>query len=202
VIEPKDGLIGQFYNRYLAELVDDEIRPWQLRGGSAAALGLTPDHLRFFESAKAWGDAFFETSQPSPEFALELSVVAWGGDLAELEFSLGRRLVSFKKGGVGAAQRMTWPGPEPSAGVTVSVKEEDKGILHRPKLATFRQAGSWGFFKLINRGGFRPLGAGETVRFNIETDIGSVFMSMKMVSDKNPFTLLKREGGIKCPSSF
>lgn len=185
------GLMSQFFNAHLANLVDQSGRTWHWREDVEFAKTLSNDALRQFQRAAQIRDAFF-ASGAGPKVDFFVQPVTLSPDALGVTLDVeGTKLVY--EHGPSRQTAMSWPGPSPGrSAVTLAPAYPGQ----QNELAS---TGIWSLHRLVDKGAVLPSPDGMSVSFRIGGREASFIVSANSVI--NPFNL-SALSNFRCPRGF
>jgi type VI secretion system protein ImpL len=179
------GIMDQFFDTHMADLVETGGNRWRIRQNFARAIPVNPAALEQMRLAREIQKAFFPagSTQPRAGFTMTPERIDKDSELFSMQ-ALGTRL--HYQHDVQAPTRMAWPGAESSFGqIQLQFKPLDPN--QNPEFATF--SGDWAWFRLLDRSNPRPGGTPE--EFRITFSLGQHFITYLLRAERthNPFNL-------------
>ena len=182
------GVLTTFVLQNAAPLLDTEQSPWRWKPEASFA-GLAQESAAFLERAAQVSGGLFG---PDGTLRHDLTLAA----LAER----GQTMVAI--GGAaepvratGAPATLSWPGPQPDAGVEVSFRDAADS-------ARIRHTGPWGLLRLMDGLRLRLRDDGARVLLDLRTDSGRVFLEMTFGQALNPVSVRPALQGFACPPAL
>ena len=184
------GLLDDFYQRRLADLVDTGANPWTYRplpDGSRPGGGAS---LADFQRAARIRDAFFRNGGKQPGFKVELRVVEMDEGLKELDLDMDGQVLKFTPGNT-TTQSLSWPSSRVASQLRLSADGGTPLVFEGP----------WALMRLINQFQVQPSTLPE--RFTVEIAINGHHAKLEIISGSAINPLRMREiAGFRCPGSI
>ena len=186
----QNGLMDDFFQRRLSEIVDTSRPTWAYKPLSDGTRRATPAALRDFQRGARIREVFFRSGGSSPSVKLEIRVLELADGLKELTLDID-----------GQAQRLAVGAP--SVILTAPSPRNASQLRLTSNLggAPLQFEGPWALFRLFDRFDVEPTAQPEKInvvmniggrRARIEVTAGSVF---------NPFRMSEVQQ-FRCPSSL
>lgn len=197
------GELDTFFNERLKPMVDTSVTPWAWKPTAAGAIGIPAERLGFFEEAARIRDAFFPRGAPSAALGIQVFPIAIDAGVEAARFEIGGAIVSFT-----AAERspgqLLWPGAQPANGAQAAVvlPADLLQLRAEPTEYTLGEPAVWGFFKLLDKNGFRRRGEGDRVRVRFGIEGRSMLLELRFDSATNPLALRDQIRKFRCPASL
>ena len=181
------GLIDAFVTGPLALYVDTTQRPWRWQ----TDLGLSPDSLAAFESARALRDALF-VGGAGPTMGFSLAPT----DMRNVTFAslvIDNQALDANVGAAVPAKQFVWPGPDVTDIITLTLRPADGS----PDVMV-TETGPWALLRLLRKNHLDP--TADRGIFRLRLAIGSYSASYDLLaaSVANPFDL-EIFSGFACP---
>jgi type VI secretion system protein ImpL len=152
------GMMDDFFQKRLANLVDTSTKPWRYKQGNA-----TPPALTQFERAARIRDIFFRNGK-TPSIRLDFKVVEMDASITQFVLDVDGQLVKYAHGPI-LPMALQWPGSKGSNQVRLQLT---------PPSATGASGqvadGPWALFRVLEKAQLESAGVPEKffVTFNIE----------------------------------
>ena len=180
-----NGVLSQFTERSLLQILDAEQDPWRWRP-EARFDGLDPQSAAFFQQVHALGAALFGDDG---RVGMEMTVAAmWKRGRAEV--MLGGEVQTVL---IGTPATLIWPGPNPGAGIEVRFDGDGPD-------ASLKGEGPWGLLRLLDDVGVRARDDGERFLVDLRTDSGRLFAELAFEEAANPVAARPLMRGFDCPA--
>ncbi len=174
------GALSRFVGGEAVRYLDTSESPWRWKP-EARLSGLTPESAVFLEMVTA----IF--GEPGLGTTMDLAALAEKGEATML---LGGAGVPVRA--TGAAERLAWPGPDPSAGAEVAFREGAAS-------SRIVEPGAWGLFRLLDATPVRARDGGARMLLDIRGETGRLFLEMRFAEPGNPVSARRLLSGLACP---
>lgn len=186
-----NGLLDQYFQKYLKDFVDTTTTPWRWRRGDTTP-ALADDSLRLFQQAAVIRAVFFRDGGPLPGVRFTLQPVTLTAEVEQFSFDLdGQRLV-YSHGPV-KASAFQWPSPQGGSQVRIEFT---------PPLADGRNGisrdGPWSLFRLLDQAEVRATAQPDRFVVRFQLDGRQATLELRASSAFNPFRLPELEQ-FRCP---
>ena len=187
-----DGLMDQFFEKYIKTYVDTSTTPWGLLANTDSKLEFSPSAIHYFEQASWIKKVFFPGGSKDPRISFgvmptDLDIKAKGVTL-----DIGGQSLAYQ---YGAQQMQTVLWPNGANGVRINFANTD---INQTKALSIE--GPWALFRLMQSQKFEKLGP---TRFSLDINFSGRYASfiLEAATVDNPFQkdLLR---GFKCPPSL
>lgn len=186
------GVLDSFFSEYLSPYVETAVKPWRWRQTAKKNFKVADESLAQFERAYQIKEAFFPEGGKMP--SVRFSLIPRQIDLLVQDFTIafgGQQLIF--DGLRPAPVDGTWPGPNISNRLTLSVTDLDG--------EKFEQSfnGQWAFFRRVNPSRLKP----GTERFRVAFSVQGFrnTFDVQTFSTNNPFGLAALTA-FKCPKTL
>lgn len=179
------GALPLFLSAYAGPYLDTSESPWRWKPEARFA-GLTPEGAAFLERAAVTSQALFGAGGYLTT-DIRISALAERG---ETLMTLGGVVAPVRA--TGEAAQLSWPGPDPDAGVDISIRQGDRA-------SRLTHSGPWGLHRLLDDLRLRARDGGRRVLVDLRTDSGRVFVEMEFDRDVNPVSGRTAMRGLICP---
>ena len=149
------GMMDEFFQKRLAELVDTSVRPWRYkpladrRGASAAALAQ-------FERAARIREVFFRGGARTPALRFDFKPVEMDASITQFILDVDGQIVKYGHGPV-VPMAVQWPGPKGSNQVRVQISPPSSSGAS----AGLTVDGPWALFRALEQSRLEPADAPE-----------------------------------------
>jgi type VI secretion system protein ImpL len=140
------GLMDDFFQKRLAELVDTSARPWRYKPVAERPQGDTTQALVQFERAARIKDIFFRGGGRGPAMRLDFRPIEMDDSITQFTLDVDGQLVKYSHGPV-VPMAVQWPGPKGSNQVRLA--------LSPPSASGSSGAttdGPWALFRMLDQG--------------------------------------------------
>jgi type VI secretion system protein ImpL len=184
------GMLDEFYQRRLANVVDIGVTPWvykPLPDGSKPPGGAA---LADFQRASRIKEAFFRSGGKTPGFKVDLRVTEMAEGMKEIVIDIDGQALRFAAGNT-AAQTVAWPGTR----VASQIKLGATGG------ATQMFEGPWALFRLFNTFEVQP--SAQPERFTVVLNLDGKRAKLEVISNSAINPLRMREvSAFRCPDAL
>jgi type VI secretion system protein ImpL len=184
------GLMDDFFQRNLAQMVDISKTPWQFRqsgGGAASSASLTA-----FQHAATIRDVFFRGG-PQAQISLDIKPLEMDSSISQVTLDIDGQVIKYS-GGQALSQRVNWPGPRGSNQVRMQLSPQDTNSV----LVT---EGPWAIYRFFDRAQVQAGNSPEKLKATFNLDGRRLVLAVNANSVQNPLRL--REFGLfSCPGKF
>lgn len=180
-----EGVLTRFAAGALAPLLDRSESPWRWKP-QARLSGFRPESAAFFERAAAVGQALLAPGGVS----LTLTALAQRGAAT---VSLGG--VSARVETSGDPAVLTWPGPDPAAGLGIAFATEAA-----PEARAWE--GPWGLLRFLDGLRLRARDGGQRYLLDVRLERTRAYMELAFASPENPAAARGLVAGLTCPPAL
>ena len=182
------GLIDNFFNTHLAQLVDTSRRPWRWAGQTR--LDIPDSALVQFERARLIRDSLF-LAGGGPSASFEIIPVRLDPSATQVFLEVDGQPMAYSHGPP-TPTAMKWPGPGPAVS-RITFAPQQTG-----QPSTISVSGPWSFFRLLDEGKIQR--SSLTDQFTVTFSVGGrdATFDLRANSVFNPFTLTALEQ-FRCP---
>jgi type VI secretion system protein ImpL len=182
------GLIDDFFQKNLAQLVDTSKKPWAFRANVDGSAAGGSSSLAAFQNAAAIRDAFFRGGGRTPQFHASIRVMELDPAIKEITLDVGGQSLKQVRGEADRSKNFVWPPPDGSTQVRLL---GDAG-------QALRFDGPWALHHLFDQARVTPGATPE--RFTAVLNVGGHPVTLEVVagSVQNPFRLRELEA-FNCP---
>ncbi|KMK65224.1 ImcF-related family protein [Puniceibacterium sp. IMCC21224] len=182
------GVLTTYTRQSAAPFLDTETSPWRWKPEARFA-GLVPESAAFLERAAQVSQGLFG---PDGTLRHDLTLAALA-ERGQTMFAIGG--VAEPVRATGAPAALSWPGPQPQAGVEVSFRDsaDSARLLH---------SGPWGLLRLMDGLRLRLRDDGARVLLDLRTESGRVFLEMGFAEPLNPVSVRPALQGFACPPAL
>lgn len=182
------GMLDDFFNRRLANLVDTGAAIWAYRplpDGSRPSAASLPE----FQRAARIREAFFRSGGKAPGFRIDIRAAELSDGLKEVVIDIDGQAYKLSAGGQPVT--ITWPSQRVASRVTLSTV---------PGAAPQVFDGPWGLFRLFERFELVPSGQPERFGLNMALEGRRARLEVTSTSVLNPFRMREMQQ-FRCPSA-
>ncbi|MDD5461307.1 MAG: type VI secretion system membrane subunit TssM [Methylococcales bacterium] len=177
-----NGLMDDFFNKYLAESVDRTGPVWHWNDKGGASPSISSASLRQFQLADSIKNTYFRMGKQSPTVSFKLKPISMSPDINEFIMDIDGQALTYAHG----PQRpvsMKWPGPKDSGQVTIQLLPPLQGN------SGISKEGPWALFRLFDEANISRTSNPTTfiITFNIQGREAKFELSAS--SAINPFQL-------------
>ncbi|HEX4879937.1 MAG TPA: type VI secretion system membrane subunit TssM [Limnobacter sp.] len=184
------GLMDQFYQSKLVNLVDTGKNPWQFKPGSDGSQGPPAAALQQFQRAQRIRDVFFGANSGGAGFEIEMRLVNASAKNDVFYLDNNGKMLMFSVQHE-PRQRVRWGGQLPSDSISVRASEG------KPK--TFK--GPWALFRLFDTAQLQATDRPELVRASFTLEGRRFDFELMANSAFNPLTLAELRQ-FRCPGGL
>jgi len=165
------GQLDTFLNTLAKPYIDISAKPWKPVTSEGVAPLIPPAEIAQLQRAAAIRDAFFRVGVPGPNVQLEIAPAAKETRPVVLDLA-GTRIE-----GPAHATQVTWPAPDPTSSVSLSLGAA-------PVLS---ETGPWGMFRLFARGKMLASAKPGQSVLTLPAEGGPVSYELRLSGPANPF---------------
>jgi type VI secretion system protein ImpL len=184
------GMLDDFYQRRLANLVDTGVNPWRYKPLADGAKPATPAALAEFQRASRIKDGFFRGGGKQPSFRLEMRAVEMDPALKELTLDIDGQPLKFTAGN-NSSVVINWPSQKVSSQVRLS----------GPGVTPLSFEGPWALFRMFDRFDVQPSPQPEKLSMQATLDGKRVRFEVIANSVINPFRMREIQQ-FRCPGAL
>jgi len=177
------GLIDDFFQKNLAQVVDTSTKPWSYRKLGDATRGGNAASLQPFQQAQTIRDVFFRGGARAAGLRLEFKPVEMDATITQFLLDVDGQMVRYSHGPQ-VPTTVQWPGPSGKFQVRLSIQPPSaSGVSGR----VFE--GPWALFRMLDDQKFEPTGQPE--KYLVTFLVGDRRAQFELVTSsvQNPFTL-------------
>ena len=183
------GLIDDFYQRKLVNLVDTGSNPWSLKPLTDGTRPPAPPALAEFQRAARIKDVFFRSGGKAPSFRVDIRALEFLDGAKELSLDIDGQVTKFAAGNT-TPVTVNWP----SQRVASQIKLSAGG-------AGVSFDGPWALFRMFDRFEVQPSGQPERFVVTVNVDGKRAKLEVTSSSAFNPFRLREVQQ-FRCPGAF
>jgi type VI secretion system protein ImpL len=177
------GLIDDFFQKNLIQLVDMSSGRWVWRAQGNVQLGIPQSVLDEFYRASLIRDSFFPNRATLPTVRFDLRPLGDNSSIQQFVFELDGQSLQVSRG-QGQAKRFQWP--------SGSALSQARFEFPQNSSATARGAateGQWALFRLLEKGVLSPTAQPERFQLSFENQGKRMVLELSASSVSNPFKL-------------
>jgi type VI secretion system protein ImpL len=158
-----NGLMDQFFNKYLAPSVEKTGREWRWNNRGEAGPGLSSATLQQFQLADTIKNIFFRLGKQSPAVSFKLKPISMSPSITQFVLDIDGQGLTYAHGPVRPVS-MKWPGPNDSGQVRIQLLPPLQGHSGLSK------EGPWALFRVFDEAQISETSNPATfiITFNIE----------------------------------
>jgi type VI secretion system protein ImpL len=182
------GLLDDYFQKNLAQIVDISTTPWSFRKGLEGPAAGGAASLLAFQQAARIRSAFFRIGVPTPQYTAAIRVVELDPAVKEALLDVGGQTLRYARGEPDRSRNFVWPAPDGGSQVRLAL---DGG-------AGLRTDGPWALHRLFDQARITPGSTPE--RFTAAFTVGGQTVTLEVVAGSvyNPFRLRELET-FSCP---
>jgi type VI secretion system protein ImpL len=138
-----NGLMDDFFNKYLVSLVDKGGQDWTWNTQAEGEAGISSLALKQFQRADTIKNTFFRMGKQSPAVSFRLKPISMSPDITQFIMDVDGQLLTYAHGPVRAVS-MKWPGPNDSGQVRIQLLPPLQGV------SGISKEGPWALFRLFD----------------------------------------------------
>ena len=177
------GLMDDFFQKRLAELVDTSARPWRYKPVTDGQTLTNNKALAQFERAARIRDIFFRGGERGPSVRLDFKPVEMGADIDQFILDVDGQLVKYSHGPI-VPMTVQWPGPKGSNQVRVQIS---------PPSVTGSSGmtvdGPWALFRTFDKAQFKASNLPERFFITFTIDNRHTLLEVTANSVQHPIQL-------------
>ncbi|MGZ8213531.1 MAG: type VI secretion system membrane subunit TssM [Methylosarcina sp.] len=158
-----NGLMDQFFTKYLAPSVEKTGREWRWNNRGEAGPGLSSATLKQFQLADTIKNIFFRLGKQSPAVSFKLKPISMSPSITQFVLDVDGQGLTYAHGPVRPVS-MKWPGPNDSGQVRIQLLPPLQGNSGLSK------EGPWALFRVFDEAQMSKTSNPTTfiITFNIE----------------------------------
>lgn len=138
-----NGLMDEFFNKYLVSLVDKGGQDWTWNTQAEGGAGISSLALKQFQRADTIKNTFFRMGKQSPAVSFRLKPISMSPDITQFILDVDGQLLTYAHGPVKPVS-MKWPGPNDSGQVRIQLLPPLQGV------SGISREGPWALFRLFD----------------------------------------------------
>lgn len=176
------GLMDEFFQKRLAQLVDTSRRPWRYKPVAEQG-AISTAALRQFERADLIKQVFFRSGGNVPGLRLDFRPIEMDAGITQFSLDIDGQFVRYAHGPI-VPMTVQWPGPRSTNQVRLSIQPPTSG-------GTSGQVteGPWALFKMLDRGQLAPGDAPEKFIITFQLDARRTRFEVTTNSVRHPIRL-------------
>jgi type VI secretion system protein ImpL len=182
------GVLDEYFQKNLAQIVDTSTTPWSFRKGLEGPAAGGSASLLAFQQAARIRSAFFRIGVPTPQYTAAIRVVELDPTVKEVLLDVGGQTLKHARGEPDRSRNFVWPAPDGGTQVRLALDGA----------AGLRTDGPWALHRLIDQARITPGSTPE--RFTAAFTVGGQTVTLEIVAGSvyNPFRLRELET-FSCP---
>ncbi|MDD5630731.1 MAG: type VI secretion system membrane subunit TssM, partial [Methylococcales bacterium] len=108
-----NGLMDDFFNKYLISLVDKGGQDWTWNAQAEGGAGISSEALKQFQRADTIKNTFFRMGKQSPAVSFRLKPISMSPDITQFILDIDGQILTYEHGPIKPVS-MKWPGPNDS----------------------------------------------------------------------------------------
>ncbi len=144
-----NGLMDDFFNKYLISLVDKGGQDWTWNTQAKGGAGISSEALKQFQKADTIKNTFFRMGKQSPAVNFRLKPIFLSADITQFILDIDGQILTYEHGPIRPVS-MKWPGPNDSGQVRIQLMPIQQG-----KSGIDKQ-GPWALFRLFDEAQISP----------------------------------------------
>lgn len=184
------GMLDDFYQRRLVNLVDTGSTPWKYKPLGDGTKPATPAALVEFQRAARIKEGFFRGGSKQPSFKLEMRAVEWDPALKELTLDIDGQPMKFTAGNTNSVV-INWPSQKVSSQVRLS----------GPGVTPLGFEGPWALFRMFDRFDVQP--SPQPEKFSMQAVLDGKKVRFEVIANSviNPFRMREIQQ-FRCPGAL
>ncbi len=138
-----NGLMDEFFNKYLISSVDKGGQNWRWNTQAEEGAGISTSALKQFQRADTIKNTFFRMGKQSPAVSFRLKPISMSPDITQFTMDIDGQILTYAHGPVRPVS-MKWPGPNDSGQVRIQLLPPIQGI------SGISKQGPWALFRLFD----------------------------------------------------
>ncbi|WP_399680292.1 type VI secretion system membrane subunit TssM [Xenophilus sp.] len=176
------GMMDDFFQKRLAQLVDTSRRPWRYKPVAEQG-AISTAALQQFERADMIKQVFFRGGGRGPAMRLDFRPVELDAGITQFTLDVDGQLVKYAHGPI-VPMTVQWPGPRNTNQVRINIQPPTAG-------GTSGQVteGPWALFKMLDRGQLQPGDAPEKFFITFQLDARRARFEVTTNSVRHPLRM-------------
>jgi type VI secretion system protein ImpL len=138
-----NGLMDEFFNKYLVSSVDKGGENWSWNTQAEGGAGISSSALKQFQRADTIKNTFFRMGKQSPAVSFKLKPISMSPDITQFILDVDGQILTYAHGPVRPVS-MKWPGPNDSGQVRIQLLPPQQGV------SGISKEGPWALFRLFD----------------------------------------------------
>jgi type VI secretion system protein ImpL len=138
-----NGLMDEFFNKYLVSSVDKGGKDWRWNAQAEEESGLSSTALKQFQRADTIKNTFFRMGKQSPGVSFRLKPISMSPDITQFVLDIDGQILTYAHGPVRPVS-MKWPGPNDTGQVRIQLLPPQQGT------SGISKEGPWALFRLFD----------------------------------------------------
>jgi type VI secretion system protein ImpL len=184
------GLIDDFYQRRLADLVDTSGATWKYKPLPDGSRPAAPAALAEFQRAARIKDAFFRSGGKQPGFKIDIRPVSFDDGLKDVSLDIDGQVTHFTAGALAPAT-VSWPSQRVASEIKLSANGGAPLVFDGP----------WALFRMFDRFGIQP--SPQPEKFSVTMNLDGKKATFEVVANSvlNPLRLREMQQ-FRCPGAL
>ncbi|WP_333874583.1 type VI secretion system membrane subunit TssM [Methylobacter sp.] len=138
-----NGLMDEFFNKYLVSSVEKGGQNWQWNNRDEGGSGISSMAIKQFQRADTIKNTFFRMGKQSPAVSFKLKPISMSPDITQFILDVDGQILTYAHGPVRPVS-MKWPGPNDSGQVRIQLLPPLQGT------SGISKEGPWALFRLFD----------------------------------------------------
>ncbi|MGZ3854557.1 MAG: type VI secretion system membrane subunit TssM, partial [Flavisolibacter sp.] len=138
-----NGLMDEFFNKYLVSSVEKGGQNWQWNTRDEGESGISSMAIKQFQRADTIKNTFFRMGKQSPAVSFKLEPISMSPDITQFILDVDGQILTYAHGPVRPVS-MKWPGPNDSGQVRIQLLPPLQGT------SGISKEGPWALFRLFD----------------------------------------------------
>ena len=138
-----NGLMDEFFNKYLVASVDKSGKDWSWNPHADGESGISSTALKQFQRADTIKNTFFRMGKQLPSVSFRLKPISMSPDITQFVMDIDGQILTYAHGPVRPVS-MKWPGPNDTGQVRIQLLPPLQG------LSGISKEGPWALFRLFD----------------------------------------------------
>lgn len=190
-----NGLMMEFFNKYLASSVDKSGSNWRWSNLSDAPAAVSSSALKQFQRADAISNIFFRMGQQVPTISFKLKPIAMSPAITQFTLDVDGQALRYAHGPIRPTP-MKWPGPNNSGQLSIQLTPPNLGGT-----SGLTKEGPWALFRLFDQARLTRTANPEIFIVTFDIQGRDTKFEMRASSAINPF-LSPELHEFRCPQNL